>query len=85
MLKHEFSKFSLDKRAALLRQDGTHIGARELPSHFVHLYAFHGYFVEVFLLKTLNQIHWIEIQENRQILSEYTEKLDWKKDLGLDL
>ncbi len=83
MTKEEFGKCRLVRKLELLRSDGLYVGARELPSHRVHLFSLGGYFVEMFVLKTLNQVQWIEVQENTAILQEYTEDLDWKDELGL--
>ena len=76
MQQEEFKRLTLHDRYALLKNEGNYIGARDLPQHFAYLYAFHGYFVEVYMIKSLNQIQWIEIQTNRDILQEYVEGLD---------
>lgn len=72
---HEFRQLSIQKKLELLKKYGNYIGARDLPSHFVYLYGYNGFFVEVYRLKTLNQIQWIEVQTNSDLLSEYV-KID---------
>jgi hypothetical protein len=76
MKQEEFKRLNIHKRYELLKADGDYIGARDLPQHFAYLYAFHGYFVEVYMVKSLNQIQWIEVQTNRDILQEYVDRLD---------
>lgn len=69
----EFRQLSIHKKLELLKSYGNYIGARDLPYYFVYLYGFNGFFVEVYRLKTLNQIQWIEVQTNSDLLSEYVE------------
>lgn len=76
MTQEEFKRLTIHHRYAILKSEGDYIGARDLPQHFAYLYAFHGYFVEVYMIKSLNQIQWIEVQTNRDILQEYVDRLD---------
>ncbi|MFA7274009.1 MAG: hypothetical protein WC044_09075 [Crocinitomicaceae bacterium] len=78
MNNSEFIRLSLEKRLEILREEGEFIGARTIPSHRVYLYAVHSFFVELYVLSSLNQIQWIEIQSNKQILAEYTQDIDLK-------
>lgn len=81
--KQQFRKLKLPERYKCLKQDGTHIGVRMQGVHRIHLFAYAGFYVEIWIIISLDQIHWIEIQENNSILSSYAEQVDIKKDLGL--
>ena len=76
MQQEEFKHLNIHQRYALLKSDGDYIGGRDLPLHFAYLYSIHGFFVEVYVLKSLSQVQWIEIQTNRDILQEYVDGLD---------
>lgn len=78
MTSTHFASLPLEKRLELLRNEGEFIGTREIPSYRVSLFAIHGFYAELFVLRDLNQVHWIEVQSNLQVLSEYT------KDIRLD-
>lgn len=71
MTAKEFQEKTVLKRLEILKKSGAYIGARELPSYFVYLYALEGFFVEVYRLKELNQVQFIEVQTNRDLLTEY--------------
>ncbi|MDC1402881.1 hypothetical protein N8328_00575 [Crocinitomicaceae bacterium] len=72
----EFSSLSILKKLQLLKEKGEFVGNRQVPSYTVSLFAFSGFFAEVHILKNLNQVQWIEIQNNKQILAEYTNDID---------
>ena len=74
---------SLAKRYVVLKEQSEYIGVRQLGNHRVHLYVVCGFYVEMWIIFAINQIHWIEIQENQSIISEYSDNIDIKKDLGL--
>ncbi len=78
MKNSEFNRLTIEKRLELLKADGEYIGSRIIPSHHVYLYAIHNFFVELYVINSLNQIQWIEIQSNKQILAEYTRNIDIK-------
>lgn len=78
MTSFQFSSLTLEKRLRLLKAEGEFIGTRIIPSYQVSLYSFHGFYVELFIIRNLNHVHWIEVQTNKQILLEYT------KDINLD-
>jgi hypothetical protein len=75
MSPQDFQQLSIHERLQLLKKFGNYIGARDHPAYFVYLYGYNGFFVEVYRLKTLNQIQWIEVQSNSDLLSEYV-KID---------
>lgn len=79
----QFNRLNVHQKLELLQHEGEYIAARDTPTHFVYLFTFQKKYVEVWMIKGLHQIQWIEIQTNKQILSEYVEKVDWKKSLGI--
>ncbi|PKR80263.1 hypothetical protein CW751_10435 [Brumimicrobium salinarum] len=82
--KKEFRSLSLPKRYRVVQEEGEYIGVRQLGDHRVHLYAVCGFYVELWILFSIQQIHWIEIQENQSIINEYGSNINVRKDLGLD-
>ncbi len=72
----QFNKLSLLERIKLVKENGTYIGARENMSHFIYLFTLNSIYVEVFILKNLNQIQWIELQHNKSIIAEYVSKVN---------
>jgi|TARA_R110000737_G_scaffold164641_2_gene192315 hypothetical protein len=74
----EFNRLSIEKRLDLLKADGDFIGSRRIPSHHVYLYSLDKMFIELYVINNLNQIQWIEVQTNKQILAEYTRDIDLK-------
>ncbi len=76
MTSSEFSSLSITKRLHLLKKNGEFVGTRIIPSYQVSLFTLHGFYVELFVLRSLNQVQWIEVQTNKQILIEYTKNID---------
>lgn len=81
--KNEFRKLSLEKRYSLLKKEGEYIAARMQGVHRIHLFGIGGFYVEVWIVISLNQVHWIEIQENQSILADYASGVDVRKELGI--
>jgi hypothetical protein len=82
MTSAEFLKLNLNQKIITLKSDGNYIGARERDIHRVHLYAYFGFFVELWILKSLNQTQWIEVQTNEDILALYVKDLNLNQDLN---
>lgn len=78
MKTKQFNKLSLLQRIKLVKEKAAYIGARENISHFIYLFALDTQYVEVFMLKNLNQIQWVELQHNKNIISEYVSKVNIK-------
>jgi hypothetical protein len=78
MKTEQFNKLSLLQRIKLVKENGTYVGARENMSHFIYLFTLDSLYVEVFMLKHLNQIQWVELQHNKNIISEYVSKVNIK-------
>lgn len=76
MTSAHFSGLTLTQRLQLLRDDGEFIASRTIPSYHVSLFAIYGFYAEMYVVRSLNQVQWIEIQTNKQILLEYTKDLD---------
>lgn len=73
-----FKKQQLEERYQHLKERGEHLGGRYWSGYNVHLYALDGFFAEVWIKTGINQIYWIEVQTNWEILQEYAEKLNLK-------
>jgi len=71
-----FNKLTLIQRLKLVKENGIYIGARENINHFIYLFSLDALYVEVFMYKQLNQIQWIELQHNQNIISEYVQKVN---------
>lgn len=76
--KKEFKKLKLGDRYNALRKDGDYIGGLLTNSHRRYLYSYNGFFVELWVLVSFNQIQWIEVQENQSILNEYVKDINVK-------
>jgi hypothetical protein len=76
LTKKEFRKCSLTKRYNLLKKEGEHVAARQSGVHRIHLFTIYGFFVEIWIVISLDQIQWIEIQENESIIKSYSDQVD---------
>jgi hypothetical protein len=72
----EFKKLALIQRYNLVKNDGIHIASREFGGYWVHLFSLESLFIEVWVLIGLNQIRWIETQENQHTIDLYIDKMD---------
>jgi hypothetical protein len=66
------------QRYQLLKNHGTHLASREFPGYFVHLFTLNNFYAEVWVVIGLNQIRWIELQENQDSINLYIDKMDLK-------
>jgi hypothetical protein len=78
LTKKEFRKCSLVKRYDLLKKEGEHIAARQSGVHRIHLFSMFGFFVELWIIISLDQVQWIEIQENKSIIESYSNQVEVK-------
>jgi len=76
MVAAEFKKLALNKKYLEVKNDGIHIASREFGGYFVHLFSLYNFYVEVWVLIGLNQIRWIEVQENQDSIDLYIDKMD---------
>lgn len=76
LTKKEFRRCSLSRRYKLLKSEGEHIAARQSGVHRIHLFSIYGFFVEIWIVISLDQIQWIEIQENQSIINSYSENVN---------
>lgn len=82
--KNKFKKAKISKRYHELKKHGTHIGVRRQGAHSIHLFAYNSFYVELWILISFNQVHWIEIQENDGIINSYADTVDVKSSLDLE-
>ena len=75
LTKKEFRNCSLVKRYNLLKKDGEHIAARQSGVHRIHLFSIYGFFIELWIVISLDQVQWIEIQENQSIIDSYSDQV----------
>ncbi|RFC53791.1 hypothetical protein [Brumimicrobium aurantiacum] len=73
--KKEFTRSSLQQRYLILKEQGEYIAARQIGDHRVYLYAVSNFYVEMWILFCINEIRWIEIQENQNIINEYADNV----------
>lgn len=82
--KKLFRKAKLSDRYNELKKHGAHIGVRRQGTHSIHLFGYNGFYVELWILISFNQVHWVEIQENKGIIKSYADNVDVKSSLGLE-
>ncbi len=75
----EFRKLNIQKRHKELKQKGVYIAVRRNGAYTVHLFTYNLFYVEVWILISLNTIQWIEIQENNAIIDAYANDIDLGK------
>jgi hypothetical protein len=80
----EFSKLKLARKYGLIKKEGEFIASRFFESYNVHLYSLNGIYVEVWFKVGLNLLYWVDVLKNEEILNEYLDNIDLKKDLGLN-
>lgn len=76
MTQQEFKKLKLQGRYLRVKNHGVYLASREFNGYFVHLFSLHNFYVKVWILIGLGQIRWIEIQESKNQISLYVDKLD---------
>ncbi|MBL7982097.1 MAG: hypothetical protein JNL52_09830 [Flavobacteriales bacterium] len=54
-----------------VRKNGEYLGSRAHGGHRVHLYRLDGYFSEVWIRLGMQQVEWVEVARNTEILTEY--------------
>jgi hypothetical protein len=84
MDKKTFSKLKIHEKLEHLKKNGSYVGVRNTYSHRVYLYTLFGSYIEMWVIKGLNQIQWIEFQNNQSILEEYVKNLEWRNVLGIN-
>ncbi|MBR9831255.1 hypothetical protein GYB57_03825 [bacterium] len=67
----EFKKLSLVQRYKLLQERGNFIASRQHGGHLCHLFAFDGFYVEMYKVIGMNQVQWIEVVKNDRTLDSY--------------
>jgi hypothetical protein len=82
MTKGAFRNLTIFDKHAHLSKHAVHIGSRDFNGYWVYLYALHNFYVEVWVLIALEQVRWIEIQENQNQIDLYLKDIDLD-DLGM--
>ncbi|MGM0479034.1 MAG: hypothetical protein ACQERC_07400 [Bacteroidota bacterium] len=78
LTKKEFRSRRLKERYKLLLLDGTYIGGRQAGVHRIYLYSLYGFYVELWIIISLDQVHWIEIQDNHSVIQSYSDQVNFK-------
>jgi len=76
MTKSEFKKLNVLKRWNAIKEKGVHFGSREFNGYWVYLYGLSDFYVEVWIMIALEQIRWVEIQENQNQIDLYLKDID---------
>ena len=71
MTEQEFIRLRRADRLARVKEHGEYLGSRGHGGHRVHLYRLDGFFAEVWIRLGLEQVEWIEVARNTEVLSEY--------------
>lgn len=71
MQEAEFTRLDLPHRLDAVRVEGEYIGSRVHGGHRVHLYRMDGFFCELWMRFGWDQVEWIEVARNTDVLSEY--------------
>lgn len=76
MDKKAFKRLKLGQRYEVIKEHGTHTASRIYMSYQIHLFAYDGYYVEIWYRLSLNQIAYIEVVNDDRILEQYMDNLD---------
>ena len=71
MSERDFLAADRATRLELVRQSGEYLGSRAHGGHRVHLYRLDGFFCEVWIRLGLQQVEWVEVARNTEVLTEY--------------
>ncbi len=77
MQEADFIRLDRMGRLDAVRAGGEYLGSRVHGGHRVHLYRMDGFFCEVWMRLGWDQVEWIEVARNTEVLSEYV-RLDLK-------
>ena len=71
-----FRKLSITKKVALLKSSAEYLGSRRYTAYDIHLYAYAGMLVEVWMKIGLNWVYFVDVQKSKKILELYVEDID---------
>lgn len=71
----DFIRLDRQGRLDAVRAYGEYLGSRAHGGHRVHLYRMDGFFCELWMRLGWQEVEWIEVARNQEILTEYV-KLD---------
>lgn len=66
-----FMASSLPVRLQKVKAEGEYLDSRRHGGHNIHLYRMNGFLCEVWMRIGHDQVEWIEIPRNTDVLSEY--------------
>jgi hypothetical protein len=69
----EFIHLDRQHRLDTVRAEGEYLGSRSHGGHRVHLYRMNGFFCELWMRIGLDQVEWVEVARNTEVLSEYVQ------------
>lgn len=67
----DFIRLDRHHRLDAVRATGEYLGSRAHGGHRVHLYRMEGFFCEVWMRLGWDQVEWIEVARNTDVLCEY--------------
>lgn len=78
MREVDFIRLDRHGRLAAVKAQGDYLGSRSHGGHRVHLYRMgpvgsQGYFCEVWMRIGWDQVEWIEVARNMEVLAEYVD------------
>ncbi len=71
MREADFIRLGRQRRLEAVKAEGEYLGSRGHGGHRVHLYRMEGFFCEVWMRLGWDQVEWIEVARNTEVLSEY--------------
>lgn len=75
MEEADFIRLDRQRRLEAVRSEGEYLGSRAHVGYRVHLYRMDGFFCELWMRLGWDQVEWIEVARNQEVLTEYV-KLD---------
>ena len=66
-----FMALRIGQRLQKVKSAGEYLDSRHHGGHNVHLYRMDGFFCEVWMRIGHDQVEWIEIPRNKEVLGEY--------------
>lgn len=81
--KQNFSKLRLMQKYKLVKESGDYIASRQFGSYNIHLYFVEGFYCEVWLRVSFNELYWIEPTDENRIAENYPDLPDPRRELGL--
>lgn len=71
MNEADFIRLGRQHRLDTVKAEGEYLGSRGHGGHRVHLYRMDGFFCEVWMRLGWDQVEWIEVARNTEVLTDY--------------